>query len=452
MEVTTPPTPPFSWNCKRLHRPKLYDPNKSRGDRAKQREVRKKIEKILAEFKQLNLPPIDPALLGKLYTEAVTMKHGKSYKLKKGIALSHWNPGCKEEIKITHACTVVATRKEKRIFIDFDDVIARGNQSKITRTVYILIPKTGAIKVLEAARYSSLVTPTQEFKKARLVNRIQKTKACRNIPQIVPQEYWSLFLKKKGYKLNIFSLRYDTDLLSLLIKTRKEKIPISYANVMDILLPLTTGLKKLSTENRLIHKDLKPENILLNYRIEEENVLMLYDPRIHDLDYCTKIDNQAGVLKTCGSLPYVCPTIVYLSFHERYEFKTLKKLLNISNVEDVSSIVGSALDLWGLGCILYTCFYQRLPPPSRHMMRITEIQQENLETEMKTSMMRAVFVEYEKSLVEMDKKFKEKEPNFFLSVIAKLLRVDPRQRTSIEELLTLVEEHAKKIGMVISTI
>jgi hypothetical protein len=55
-------------------------------------------------------------------------------------------------------------------------------------------------------------------------------------------------------------------------------------------------------------------------------------------------------------------------------------------------------------------------------------------------------MDYEKSLAQMEKSLeKEKDRNFFTEVLSRLLKVNPRDRISIEQLYSILKAHAKDL-------
>jgi|694.fasta_scaffold03110_11 serine/threonine protein kinase len=442
MEAKTKPI--FNWECERFNSPEVYDATVPQHP-IELEELIVKINVIVEKCEKLQLPPIDPTMVGKLYEIADSLEGETSYKLKKGTLLPHWDPQSKEKITIARTCTLAAAQGKKVIFINFDEMhIDEGSDTKAKLAGYIRIKKNGAIKVYQAVRLSSLVT--KESKMQRFVNRIKMTEACQDIPQVLPQEYWSRFRKKdKGYKLNIFSMLYDKNLFDLLTEVK-----LSYEGILQILLELAKGLKKLSINKGLIHRDLKLENIFIDVDFNVENVCEILDLVIADLDYCVKKDNQEDLLKTRGSLPYVCPTIVLLAYHEFWKFNTLKGLLGISTLEEIPTILGPTQDLWGLGCILYACLYGRLPPPCKYLLEIIGIRREQpmttMDEQLKIPKIVCRLMDYEKSLAQMEKSLeKEKDRNFFTEVLSRLLKVNPRDRISIEQLYSILKAHAKDL-------
>jgi len=94
---------------------------------------------------------------------------------------------------------------------------------------------------------------------------------------------------------------------------------------------LRDGLMFLS-QQKILHRDLKPQNLLLSHKDESVAVL-----KLADFGFARFIHSHSMIETVCGTPLYMAPEILR---SEKYE---------------VSS------DLWSVGCILYQCLVGRAP-------------------------------------------------------------------------------------------
>lgn len=115
----------------------------------------------------------------------------------------------------------------------------------------------------------------------------------------------------------------------------------SLKQINKVLLGLFKGLAYLH-ERGVIHRDIKPSNILMHRTNGEWNA------KIADFGLAKKVDNQAASSKLLGTMEYMAP--------EQFSPKKY----------GIAGKLGTNVDIWSLGVILYELFTGELPFGSRH--------------------------------------------------------------------------------------
>jgi serine/threonine protein kinase len=120
------------------------------------------------------------------------------------------------------------------------------------------------------------------------------------------------------------------------IQETTKTITLSDRKKLQIAIDTAKAIRYLHSLN-IVHRDLKPENILLN-QIDG-------DPRICDFGFSFHTSCKQDYFQKIGSPEYTAPEVL-----------TFPKICSERQFDNLKSEKMFALDIWGLGCILWVLF------------------------------------------------------------------------------------------------
>ena len=119
------------------------------------------------------------------------------------------------------------------------------------------------------------------------------------------------------------------DLSKFISKRRKERKPLSEAEVLKIFWQLTSALSYCHHEHRMLHRDLKPANVFLTDE---------HDVKLGDFGLAKVVEATCALAQTqCGTPVYMSPELCAGQSYNR------------------------AADVWALGCVLYELMTLQAP-------------------------------------------------------------------------------------------
>jgi serine/threonine protein kinase len=316
-----------------------------------------------------------------------------------------------------------------------------GGQSHVNSAV-LFIFKQRVSQDLEFAEMQEVVKHTTRVKSMHEVSpqRFRSQQTAYRCPSVAAPYIYGTYSGVTGMKILQVFKRYRGD-LEAYMRSLPTHVEFSRIALKKVAIQLGTALEACHAQG-VIHRDMKIENVLANWGPAglEEVVLA-------DLGSCCHQDDLCLKTQLIGSLRYFAPEVA--ARHPDLHFRDLYAGVG---VQDPVDLVGSAVDMWGYGLILYFLAMRQLPTFSIHLKEISAlfrmIQNPRSLPEVKLAheqlLQQKLHVWQQTTRQQLVREFDLQDPlaeaPSMDEFILRCLRIDPRQRPTREQLSQFIRQ------------
>ena len=267
--------------------------------------------------------------------------------------------------QITPEYTIIIKKIDRGIdiYVNLNKKIGKGGCAKVVHSARIFFPLQNSSQQSDVEAYrEAKVAMLIEDKSRRNIayNRMKTLQILGEVPNIVLPDAMYLSQTQKGENKFEMQVPYcDMDFLEFIRIVNKNKTKISNENILKVILDISRSLKALheGSKNRdpYVHRDLKPENLLVNFYFDSEGQIIVKEVKLNDFDFACSLKDKKSLMDFRGTYSYLAPEEFYLGYFNY--LPNIKELLGIGNNDKILGMIGTAADMWALGCTIYYFAY-----------------------------------------------------------------------------------------------